>query len=60
MEECVSFTPLSLYPRRNRANFHCIEGGVGPRANVGVTEEKEISFPYRESNSDSLVVQPVA
>jgi hypothetical protein len=37
----------------------CIGGWVGPRAGLDDMEKRKF-FPYWDSNSDSLVVQPVA
>jgi hypothetical protein len=52
----VSFTPLPLYPREK--SFRCILkrrlGGSQSRS------ESENSWPYRDSNSDPLVVQTVS
>jgi hypothetical protein len=39
---------------------HPTEGTVGPRAGLDVVEKRNISCPYRESNPDLLVIQPVA
>jgi hypothetical protein len=48
----VSFTTLPLSPQG--------QGWVGSRASLDVMEKRKICCPYRESNSGSSVVKPVA
>jgi hypothetical protein len=56
----VSFTPRPPYPRRKRLYTHCIIGGwVGPIDGLDGVEERKF-WPYRDSNPDLSVVQPVA
>jgi hypothetical protein len=55
----VSFTPQPLYPRGKAPGTHWIGGWVGPRAGLDDVG-RENSWPYRDSNSDLTVVQPVA
>jgi hypothetical protein len=50
----VSFTPWPLYPREKSPGTHWIGGWVDRRAGL------RNSWPYWESNSDPLVVQPVS
>jgi hypothetical protein len=39
---------------------HCMGGWVGLRAGLDVVEKIKIFCPYRDSNLNSLVVQPIA
>jgi hypothetical protein len=50
--------PAALATGENETGVHYIEGWVGPRVGLDVTDNKNVSL-YRESNSDSSVVQPV-
>jgi hypothetical protein len=56
----VSFTHWPLYPRGKSPRYP-LDGGVGwtPEP-VWTTRRRENSWPYRDSNSDPPVVQPVA
>jgi hypothetical protein len=55
----VSFTPRPPYPREKSPRCPLDRRWVDPR--VGLDDvEKRNSWPYRDSNSDSSVVQPVA
>jgi hypothetical protein len=56
----VSFTPLPLYPR-GKSPQHPLDRRLGgPQAPVLTTWRRENSWLYRDSNSDSSLVQPVA
>jgi hypothetical protein len=55
----VSFTPRSIYPRGKSSGTHLIGGWVGLRVCLNNVEKRKI-LPYRDSNSDSSVVQLVA
>jgi hypothetical protein len=55
----VSFTSRPLYPRERASGTHCIGRWVDPRAGLD-DMESENSWPYRDSNPDLSVVQPVA
>jgi hypothetical protein len=46
--------PLYRFPN------HGISGWVGSRVGLDALEKIQISYPYREPNRDSLVVQLVA
>jgi hypothetical protein len=46
-------------PRERAPGTHWIEGRVDPRAGMDDMEKRKF-LPYRDSNSDPLVVQPVA
>jgi hypothetical protein len=48
--------PRPLYPRETAPGTHCIGGWVDPRVGPDDIEKS----PYRDSNSDISVVQPVA
>jgi hypothetical protein len=52
--------PAALPLRETAPTTHCIGGWAGPKAGQNAMEKREISFMYRESNRNSLVVQPVA
>jgi hypothetical protein len=54
----VSFTPLPLYPRARLLGTHWIGGWLGPRFGLDNMEKRK-SWPYRDSNSNLSVVQPV-
>jgi hypothetical protein len=56
----VSFTPLSLYSQENSAQYLLYKRLMSTRADVDVNEGRKISYLFRESNLNSLVVQPVA
>jgi hypothetical protein len=57
----VSFMPLPLYlPGHAATDNHWLGGRLGPRANLDVMENKNISCPYRKSNPDSSVIQPLS
>jgi hypothetical protein len=56
----VSFTPLPLYPRGKSPRYQFYTRLGRPPAPVWTTWRRENSWPYRDSNSDSSVVQPVA
>jgi hypothetical protein len=43
----------------NSPRNHCIGCRVGPRIGPDVTEEKEVSYVFREPNPNSSVVQPL-
>jgi hypothetical protein len=47
-------------PSRFTTGTHWIGGWVGPRTGVEDVENWDNSWPYRDSNSDSSVVQPAA
>jgi hypothetical protein len=49
-----------LTPRTTVPGTHCIGSWVGLRPGLDVTEKRKVSFPSRELNSDSSVVQLVA
>jgi hypothetical protein len=51
---------LSPYPWKILPGTHCIDGWVGPRAGLDVTAKTKISYPCRESNPNSWIIQPVA
>jgi hypothetical protein len=55
----VSFTPRPLYPRGKSHSNHWIRVGWTPEP-IWTTWRSENSCPYRDSNSDPLIVQPVA
>jgi len=44
--------PAALLPGKNRCTY-CIAGSVGSRTGPEVSEEREISFPHRDSNSET-------
>jgi hypothetical protein len=52
----VSFTPRSLYPQGKSSRYPFNRRLGGPQSRSGRREES----PYRDSNSDPSVVQPVA
>jgi hypothetical protein len=49
-----SFTPGERTP-----GTHCTGGWVGPRVGLDTEDGGKILYPYRGSNPDSPVVQPV-
>jgi hypothetical protein len=55
----VSFTPWPLYLRERAPGTHCIGGWVDPRACLDEMDKRKF-LPYRDSNPDLSVVQPVA
>jgi hypothetical protein len=55
----VSFTPRLFYPRE-RDPVNLSAGGGWTTESVWTTRRSEHSRPYRDSNSDLSVVQPVA
>jgi hypothetical protein len=55
----VSFTPRPLYTRERAPGTHCIGGWVDPRAGLDNIEKWKF-WPYRDSNPELSVVQPVA
>jgi hypothetical protein len=54
----VSSTPQPLYPRWKSHRYPLDKRLAGPQNQSGW--RKENSWPYRDSNSDPSVVQPVA
>jgi hypothetical protein len=55
----VSFTPRSLYPRGRRSWYPLDRSLGGPQTRSEQHGEETILDPYRESNSDPSVFQPV-
>jgi hypothetical protein len=55
----VSFKPRPLYHREKSPGTHWIGGWVGPTT-VWTLWKRKNSSPYRDSNSDPSVTQPVA
>jgi hypothetical protein len=53
-----AFTLLPLYPEERAPGTHWLGGWVDPRA--GLDDVGENSLPYRDSNSEPSVFQPVA
>jgi hypothetical protein len=56
----VSFTPQPLYPRGKSPRYPLDRRLGGPQSQSGWRWRRENSWPYRDSNSDPSVVQPVA
>jgi hypothetical protein len=56
----VNFTTLLFYPWGNSPLYPLYSRLVGPGATLDIVEERKISCLYWESNSKSLVVQPIA
>jgi hypothetical protein len=52
--------PAALPNRERAPNIHWIGGWVDPRANLDMVLRRKIPSPCRESNTDHLIVQPVA
>lgn len=52
--------PAPLTPRETAPNNQCIAGWVGPRISPGIMEKQKISYFYKGSNPNYLVIQPVA
>jgi hypothetical protein len=50
---------LLLYPRERAPCIHWIGGWMGPRAILNVAEKRKIAYPFQESNSNSLAIQPM-
>jgi hypothetical protein len=51
--------PAALYPRGKDPGTHCTGGWVGPRAGLNTEVRGKILCPFRGSNPDRPVVQPV-
>jgi hypothetical protein len=56
----VSFTPLPLYSRGKRPPYPLDRRLSGPQSRSGWRGRRKNSWPSRNSNPDSSVVQPVA
>jgi hypothetical protein len=56
----VNFTPRPLYPRGKSPRYSLDRRLRGPSGPVWTIWRRENSWPYRKSNSDPSVVQPVA
>jgi hypothetical protein len=57
-EEWSASRPGSFTPRMSVAGTHWMGGWLGSRAGLGDAEKN--SSPYRDSNSDPILVHPVA
>jgi hypothetical protein len=55
-----SITPRPLYPLEMRPRFPFDKGLGGPQNRSGRSGEMEIFWSHRDSNTDTLVFQPVA
>jgi hypothetical protein len=51
--------PAVLTSGERAPSSHSVEGWAGPRAGLNIMEKRRIYCPYRESELDSSVVQPV-
>jgi hypothetical protein len=56
----VNFTRRPLYPRGKSPRYPLDRRLGGPQSRSGRFGEENISWPYRDLNSDPWVVQPVA
>jgi len=56
----ISFTPQPLYPQEKNPWYPLIGGWVGPRAVLDAVVKRKIPSPCQESNTRTLIVQPIA
>jgi hypothetical protein len=54
------YAPAAICPREGTPGTHCTGGWVGPRAGLDTEVRGKILCPYRGSNPDRPVLQPVA
>jgi hypothetical protein len=45
-----------ITPEETAPHTHRIQGWVGPRAGLDITEKRKISCPHQESNPNLLVI----
>jgi len=57
-DECTVSRPGRFTPKKSVAGTHSIGGWVGPRACLDDFMKRIISYPCRESNHETPVVQP--